>query len=224
MYYELRGPVGAPPLLVLHGGGSLLNGMDAQAKFFSNEFRVIVPEQIGHGRTNDAPRAYTYDDMADDTVALLDVLGVTAPAKCVGFSDGGIVCLDLAMRHPERIDRVAVSGANFRPEGMNDEMLAWARHARGRELVPRAPQVGEKVLAMWLHQPTWTAADLARIPAPVLVLAGERDVIRPEHTRALAAAMPRAQLRIIAGATHDVPSEKPDLFNKTVNDFFHQGP
>jgi pimeloyl-ACP methyl ester carboxylesterase len=222
MYYEVRGPAGGQPLLVLHGGGVRLERMDAQATFFSKEFRVIVPEQIGHGRTSDAPRAYRFDDMADDTVALLDRLGVKARVDCLGWSDGGIVCLDLAIRHPERVLRLAVSGASFRTDGLVAPAQAWVEHARGQDLMPDAPAVGDKVLAMWRTQPMWTQADLARIDAPVLVLAGEKDMVRADHTRALAAAIPRARVVIVPGASHSLPSEKPETFNAEVDAFFHE--
>jgi pimeloyl-ACP methyl ester carboxylesterase len=220
LYYETYGPEGAPPLLLLHGGASQIEALDAVIASLSRTFRVIAPEQVGHGRTADARVAYAYDDMAEDTVALLEALGVREPVHCVGWSDGGILCLDIAMHHPERVFAMAISGASFRPDGLTDRAVAWNRTARGADLLPRAPAIGDKILTMWRTQPQWTKDDLARVRAPTLVLAGEHDVVREDHTRALAAALTHGEVKIVPGASHDLPKEQPDVFTAAVRTFF----
>jgi pimeloyl-ACP methyl ester carboxylesterase len=148
--------------------------------------------------------------MADDTFKLLEPLRLGA-VDIVGWSDGGIIGLDLAMRHPEMIRRLVAIGANFTPDGLIDATPP----AKKDEL----NTLQRKVIAMWHTEPHYTVQDLAMIKAPTLIIAGERDVVRREHTDALAKAIPGAREVIIEDGTHEVPVEKPDLVNALILDF-----
>ncbi len=123
MYYEVHGD--GPPLLLLHGGtGSI---PEKWIPLFTPQFRVIAPEQMGHGRTADlVDRPFHYHDMAEDTVELMRQLGIES-AVVVGYSDGGIIGLDMAIHHPERVTKLAVTGANARFDGYTAENQEWAR-------------------------------------------------------------------------------------------------
>jgi pimeloyl-ACP methyl ester carboxylesterase len=170
--------------------------------------------------------------MAEDVVALLDILHV-GRADFMGWSDGGNVALDLAMHHPERADHVVTFGANFRPDGLQAQDVEWNRTATvasfgdgmrdgWRKLNPQPDHYEAamaKILELWRTQPQWTPADLGRIRAKVLVCAGEHDVVREEHTRALAAAIPGARVWIVPGASHGAMIERPDLVNPRVLEF-----
>src|SRR5207249_3952438 len=95
--------------------------------FFSSHFRVIAPELMGHGRTADlVDRPFHYHDMAEDTVELMRQLEIES-AAVVGYSDGGIIALDMAVHHPERVTRLAVTGANARFDGYTAENREFAR-------------------------------------------------------------------------------------------------
>ena len=227
MYYEIHG-TGARALLALHGGGGGIEDLDRQIPELAKRYRVIAPEQQGHGRTGDIDRPLSYHAMAEDTLALLDLLRVDR-ADCFGWSDGGDVCLDLAMHHPDRIGRVVTSGANARPEGTRPDAIAWARRARGVDLVdparyarlsPDPPAhieiIGRKVLDLWTREPQWTDADLATIRAPVLLIAGEHDMTIRAHTDWMAASIPHAEELIFPGASHHVLREQPAPFNAAV--------
>jgi pimeloyl-ACP methyl ester carboxylesterase len=233
MYYEVHGE-GPKTLLVLHGGGGGLDSLSAQIGYFSRTFRVIAPEQMGQGRTGDAPRALGYHSMAEDTLALMDLLKVDH-AACLGWSDGGVLCLDLAMNHPERIDHVVVSGANFRPDGVfaadraqlekspASTVLDHEAYARlSPDGLAHIGIIGSKLRTMWLSEPQWTTADLSRIKAPTLVIGGQRDLVTPEHMQAMIAAIPHATGYVVPGTTHLAPLQDPDLFNKAAAGCFRR--
>ena len=113
MYYEVHGA--GPPLLLLHGGAGSIP--EKWIPLFSPQFQVIAMEQMGHGRTADlSSRPFHYHDMAEDTVELMGLLEIES-AAVVGYSDGGIIALEMAIHHPERVAKLAVTGANFRIDG-----------------------------------------------------------------------------------------------------------
>jgi pimeloyl-ACP methyl ester carboxylesterase len=230
MYYEVHG--GGPALLLLHGG----NGNGTQfAKLvpdFRRHFRVIVPDLCAQGRTTDRPGPLTYHAMAEDVAALLDRLHVRK-ADVVGWSDGGIVGLDLAIHHPGLVKHLVTFGANFSPDGLNPEDAEWAATASAESFGPAtrlgyehlAPDPGHyeiamnKIIAMWRSEPAFTPGQLGAIRARTLIAAGEHDVVRPEHTAALARAIPGARRWIVPGASHSVILERPVLVSRTVLEF-----
>jgi len=230
MYYELHGS--GPPLLLLHGGAG--NGMqfEQQVPTFALTHRLIVPDCCAQGRTTDRPGPLSYHAMAEDMIALLDRLGLKR-VDVMGWSDGGDIGLDMAMHHADRVGRLVTFGANFRADGLNEQDVAWGRTATAdsfgagmregwTKLNPQPEHYVEamnKILDMWRTQPQWTEADLGRIRAKCLVCAGEHDVVRPEHTAALARAIPGAQVWIVPGASHSAMIERPDLVNPKVLEF-----
>jgi pimeloyl-ACP methyl ester carboxylesterase len=227
MYYELHGS--GPPLLLLHGGAG--NGMqfEHQVPTFARTHRLIVPDCCAQGRTTDRPGPLSYHAMAEDMIALLDRLGLER-VDVMGWSDGGDIGLDMAMHHADRVGHLVTFGANFRADGLNEQDVAWGRTATAdsfgagmregwTKLNPQPEHYIEamnKILDMWRTQPQWTATDLGRIRAKCLVCAGEHDVVRPDHTAALARAIPGAQVWIVPGASHSAMIERPDLVNPKV--------
>ncbi|MEP7027659.1 MAG: alpha/beta hydrolase [Candidatus Eisenbacteria bacterium] len=230
VYYETHGQ--GPALVLLHGGAGSGAQFDKQVPYFARHFRVIVPDECAQGRTSDRPGPLTYHAMGQDVVALLDHLHV-ARADLMGWSDGGVIALDVAMHHPDRVRRVVTFGANFRPDGLNAPDIAWNLTATANDFGPDmrrfyagvAPDSAHyevamnKVIALWRTQPNWTPRDLGRIRARVLVAAGDHDVVRRDHTEALARAIPHAHLWIVPDASHSVMQEQPDLVNRRVLDF-----
>lgn len=235
MYVETEGQ--GPPLLLLHGGAG--NGMqfEKQRTEFARTHRLIVPDCRAQGRTTDRPGPLTYHDMAEDIVTLLDSLGIRR-ADVMGWSDGGVIGIDLAIHHPKRVVHLVTFGANFAPDGLQTADVAWNRSATAdsfgtgmREgwtaLNPEPAhyeQAMNKILEMWRTLPRFTPAELRRIRARVLVCAGERDVVRAEHTAALARAIPRAETWTVPGASHSAMIERPDLVNPRVLAFLARGP
>ncbi len=227
MYYELHGS--GPPLLLIHGGAG--NGMqfEHQVPDFEKTHTLIVPDCRAQGRTNDRPGPLTYHGMAEDMIALLDALHLKR-VDVMGWSDGGNIGLDMAMHHPDRVSHLVTFGANFRPDGVSPQDMAWNASATAdsfgpgmregwTKLNPQPEHYAEamdKILVMWRTLPRWTAADLGRIRAKCLICAGEHDLIRREHTDALARAIPHAEEWIVPGASHGAMIERPDLVNPKV--------
>lgn len=214
LYYETYGE--GPPVLVLHGGTGFIETMHYQISDLARDHLVIAPDSRGHGRSSDGEGPLHYAQMSDDMLALLDLLKIEK-VDIVGWSDGGNIALDLAMRHPDRVRRIVTSGSNFDTNGLGDMSDLSADPASDvvagqREFYKRVapdpdhwPVFYKKVLAMWASEPHYTLAQLATIKAPALVMAGEFDGIKRAHTDALAAAIPGAREVIIKGATHFAP-------------------
>jgi pimeloyl-ACP methyl ester carboxylesterase len=223
IYYETYGA--GPPVLVLHGGFGSIEGMSYQIKALARSHLVIAPDSRGHGRSTDSDAPLSYSLMSDDMSKLLDHLQIKR-ADVVGWSDGGIIALDLAMRHPEHVGMLVAISANYDVEGGAESPVADSETPpvplRYRFLSPdRAhwPAFYHKVVTMWQTQPNYTLGDLGRIKAPALIMAGEFDIIKREHTAQLAKAIPGSQEVIIEGATHLVTIEKPEIVNSHILTF-----
>jgi pimeloyl-ACP methyl ester carboxylesterase len=231
IYYELHGQ--GEPLLLLHGVLTSSKDLGKQIPAFAQHFEVIAVDARGHGRSSDTDEPFSYKGWANDIVKLLVQLG-KAPVNVFGWSSGGVVGLELAMSHPELIKKLAVFGTDFHHTGIIDGWVdaLFSLPSDSKQLaIPREgyqsisphpehwPVYYRKAVEMLQSQPTYTAAQLHTIKAPTLVMAGDSDVIKPEHSRALAAAIPDSTLVICPDSTHYAPVEKPDLVNRIVLDF-----
>jgi pimeloyl-ACP methyl ester carboxylesterase len=216
-----------PPVLVLHGGLGYIEDMSFQIMALAKSHFVIAVDSRGHGRSTGANGPLSYSLMSDDMVKVLDSLKINR-VDAVGWSDGGIIGLDLAIRHPERIRRLVAISANYNPDGLGytpsvEEVPRVA--LRYWLLAPNPAQWSDlyrNVIAMWRTQPQYTLNDLGHIEAPTLVMAGEYDLIKREHTDQLARAIPGSYESIIAHATHLVPIEKPDIVNSKILNFLDE--
>ncbi len=222
-------------VVLLHGGMCTAATWGAQIEALSDGRRLLVPERRGHGHTAD-PGEISYDLMADDTVAFLEAVA-GGPADLVGWSDGGIVGLLVALRRPDLVNKLVLIGTNFHHEGtlpeffegMDDPMsdgLATLR-VPYEEASPDGPEhwpvVMGKLLEMWKTSPTLTVEDLRTIDVPTLVLVGDDDAMSLAHTVELFESLPQGQLAVVPGSSHLVPIEKPALVNQLVNDFLADG-
>jgi pimeloyl-ACP methyl ester carboxylesterase len=176
------------------------------------------------------PGALSYRAMMEDTAALLKQLNLTR-VDVVGWSDGGILALMLAVYHPELVERIVISGANIDPQGLLDSDILQMRNAE--QALNTASQTNanttagmeNKLRRLWLYSPTSdeiNSALLKQIHNPVLVLAGDRDVIKLDHTLAIYQALPVAQLSILPNTGHATFNEKPELVNPLVLSFLAQ--
>ena len=211
MYYEIHGE--GPPLLLLHGGCGSIS--ELWISYFSARFRVIAPEQMGHGRTADRiDRAFHYHDMAEDTVELTRQLGIKS-ASIVGYSDGGIIGLDIAIHHPERVAKLVVTGSNTRVDGYTPDNIEWLRTfdpgetpaaddyaRRSPDGAAHWPKLRERLRPMWLAEPDFSHDDVAGIQAPTLVIIGDDDIVTPEHAVEMFRTIPKAQLCVIPRGRH----------------------
>lgn len=216
LYYSVRGD--GPVLVFLHGGGdSGEHSFLRQLPVFSQHHHVILPDQVGQGRTPDVSGPLSYTAMMEDTATLLSRLKLKH-VDVVGFSDGGILALMLAVRYPELVRRLVVSGVNIAPEGLNPEDLEELRASQS----PKPRTIDEKLAHLWLTSPTKTELSLnllKEITQPVLVISGDRDDITLEHTLRIFHALPDAELCILPGTDHDTFAGRPDWLNPIISSF-----
>ncbi|MBD2715300.1 alpha/beta fold hydrolase [Microvirga sp. STR05] len=218
LYYEEYGH--GEPLLLLHGNSQSIAAFSAQIGELSQHFRVIAVDTRAQGRSQDATTTpLSYERFAADMRQLLDTLHLRQ-VNVLGWSDGGNTALTMALRYPAYVRRLAVLGANLfpGPEAFTPELETLLRRRAAHPEAASPTQT--RLLNLLLQEPHLTPADLARIQAPALAMAGEHDVIRPAHTRAIAAALPHGTLLLLPGATHYAPVETPRLFTEQVLRFF----
>ena len=192
--YTQAGPGAADktPLLLLHGNGEDRHIFDALLPRLASVHPLYALDSRNHGeseRTED----YAYQTMAEDTAAFIEALGLER-VSLVGFSDGAIIALLLAMHRPELVDRLALLGINLKPEDFTEEAMSWLRASYAAS--------GDPLLRLMLEQPQIELTAAARVTAPALIVAAENDIFRPESFEALAAAM-QARLLVMAGHEHD---------------------
>jgi len=230
MYYVVRGS--GPVLVLLHGGAGNGDQFEHQVPDFEKHYQLVIPDMCAQGRTTDRPEPLTYHAMAEDVIALMDQLHISH-FDLMGWSDGGVTGIDLAIHHPGRLRHLVTFGANFSTDGMNPSDLAWIDTAtvasfgdgmrKGwMKLNPQPAHYDSalgKVLHMWKTEPRFTAKELGSIRTRAMICAGEHDVVRPEHTRALAHAIPEAKLWIVPKASHSAMMEQPALVNAKVLEF-----
>jgi len=228
MYYEEYG-TGAPMILIHGNGGSILD-MGYQIDYFSKHYHVIAADSRAHGKSEAGNGRLTYEQMADDWAALLTTLHVDS-AYVLGWSDGGILGLLLAIRHPEKVRKLAAMGANLQPDStaVYDWAIRWVdkqnKHVDGMIAKKDTSQpwaVYKKYLDLLANQPHIPLSDLKKISAPTLVMCGDKDIITLEHTDKIFENIPHAQLCIFPGATHMIPVQNPQLFNAMVAKFFFE--
>ncbi|MFJ8896018.1 alpha/beta fold hydrolase [Leifsonia sp. NPDC102414] len=245
LYYEIDGDADGAPVLFLHGGFCSLESLRAPSDALVPDHRVHAFERPGHGRSADIDEEYSYERGVAEVVAYLDAQGLPA-VEVVGYSDGAIIGLMLAIAHPERVRSLVAISANLDPSGFATApesdgipvLSALAPAARPdaesaaepdaerehyERLSPDGPEHADAVLAklfrLWTSEPHLRPADLAGITARVLVMAGDRDSIRPDHSVLIASSIPGAQLCIVPGASHGLIAEKPAFVSSVVRDF-----
>ncbi|MBV9046234.1 MAG: alpha/beta fold hydrolase [Alphaproteobacteria bacterium] len=227
LYTETYG--GGPPVLVLHGAGAFLETMHYFIEGLATDHTVIAVDSRGQGRSTDAAAPITYAAMGADMIALLDALKIKQ-IDVVGWSDGGIIGLDMAMKHPGRVRRLVAIGANYDVKGLDPKVFATGFFDQeAQDVKPFYDAVApdpkhfsvliKKIEHMVTTEPHYTLSDLHRIRAKTLIIAGEHDLILKPHTDALAHAIPGAQELIVPGATHAGPLEMPDTYNAIMRKF-----
>jgi pimeloyl-ACP methyl ester carboxylesterase len=212
------------PVVLLHGGLANSDYWGNQIKALAPHHTVIAVDSRGHGRSTRDVRPYGYDLMADDVVALLDTLHIQA-ADIVGWSDGAIIGLDLAIRHPARIRKVFAFAANTQTSGVQQGVEKNPTFARfieraGHEYAklsatPKQYDAFVKQIShMWDSEPNWSDAQLKSIRAPVWVVDGDHDeAIKRAHSEYIAATIPAAGLLILPNVSHFAFIQDPALFN-----------
>jgi pimeloyl-ACP methyl ester carboxylesterase len=218
------------PVLLLHGGLANSDYLANQVRALRNKHLVIVVDTRGHGRSTRDAKPYGYDLMADDVVALMDQLKIKK-ADVVGWSDGAIQGLDLALRYPSRVGKIVAFGVNTNTSGLKadfDKTPVFAafieRASKEYATLSTTPQEYNAFLdqigKMWADQPNWSDDQLRTIKSPLLVLDGEHDEgIKLEHNIYIAHTIPNAQLMILPGVSHFAFIQDPKAFNAAITHF-----
>jgi pimeloyl-ACP methyl ester carboxylesterase len=220
------------PVILLHGG-------DASSDYWGDQVpallasgrRVILIDSRGHGRSTRDARPLGYELMESDVIAVMDALSLQK-ADVVGWSDGAILGLIMAMKHPSRVSRVFAFGANmdlhgFNPLGAVSPIIPKvaaalaANYTRLSETPDGYRALSRDVLAMQLREPNYAPQDLAAIRGPsIAIVDGEHEeFILRQHTEYLARTIPGATLIILPGGSHFAPLQVPDAFNAAMIDF-----
>jgi len=229
MYYETYGK--GEPLLIIHGNGGSINNFLYQIPYFAKNYQVVIADSRSQGKSVDAADSLSYEMMTDDLNALLDNLHLKS-CYVIGWSDGGINGLLLAIRHPDKVKKLAITGANLWPDttAVDPFVYNWAlkqnitvNDSLKRTKTP-SPELknAHKLLHLLTYEPHIKVADLNKITCPALVIGGDHDVIQPKHTMLIAQSIPNSYLWIIPNSGHSTPIFKKEQFNKVVGDFFAQ--
>lgn len=236
MWYETHGK--GEPLVLLHGGLDTNAAWGAQLGALAEHFRVVAPERRGHGHTPDVDGPITYQVMAEDTVAFIDEV-IGSPVHLVGWSDGAILAIMVALSRPDLVRKLILIGGNADVSAYVPAFYEVARSAADSAVYEpfRAvyeavspdgaehwPVVFDKVTALWKSEPHIPLDDLGKIRTRTLVMVGDDDLVTLEETAALYRAIPDAELAVVPGASHLAPLEKPDLVNLILLDFLQHDP
>jgi pimeloyl-ACP methyl ester carboxylesterase len=217
------------PVILLHGGLANSNYWGNQVPALTAHYRVIVMDSRGHGHSTRDRQPFGYDLMASDVIGLMDTLNIRK-AAIVGWSDGAILGLDIAIHHPERLTKLFAFAANSNPSGVADIGRSAIfnayimRAAKEYETLSPTPHEYGAFLAqiekMWATQPNFTAAQLQEIAVPVWIVDADHDeAIKRQNTEFMAAHIPNASLLLQPGVSHFSFMQDPQQFNTDVLHF-----
>lgn len=220
LFYTKTGS--GPPLLLLHGNGEDGTYFVHQVEEFSRDFTVYAIDTRGHGQSPRGGAPFTISQFADDLLAFMDRQGLPR-ADILGFSDGGNIALIFALRHPDRVRRLILNGANLDPKGVKPLVqlpIVLGYHFASLPKSPKAKARAE-LLGLMVNEPHIDPAELGKLSMPVLVIAGTRDMIRENHTRLIANRIPNARLVLIPG-DHFIANKAPAAFDRAVRQFLEE--
>ncbi|MBY5698895.1 alpha/beta fold hydrolase [Rhizobium leguminosarum] len=227
MYYAEYGE--GNPILFIHGGLGNAEVWGHQVADFARDHRVIVADSRGHGRSTRGQQPFGYDLITSDYVALLDYLKIDK-VTLVGWSDGGIIGIDMAMKNPEKLTRVIAQAANVTTDGvkadvMNNKTFNDYINVAGEYYRKLSPTPNEydafvtQISEMWATQPAWTAADLGKIAVPVTLAIGDHDeAVKLDHTEMIAKEIPGAKLVILKDSSHFAMLQDPTGYDAMIRD------
>ena len=223
MYYEVYGK--GEPLLIIHGNGGSINDFENQIPFFAKHYQVILADNRSHGKSIDNNDSLSYEMMTDDLNALLDSLHKDS-CNVIGWSDGGVEGLLLAIKYPKKVKKLAVTGANLIPDPiLSTDPWVVQDLINNIDSLAKLPETANtkkklKLMRLMIREPHISHEALQKITCPTLVIGGDQDVIMPRHTLEIAENIINANLWILPNSGHSTPIYYKDLFNKTVGSFF----
>ncbi len=220
--------------MLLHGNGGSIEAFRNQIPVLSKKFKVIAVDSRAHGKSYDSDKELSFKLMASDMSSLIDSLHLDS-VYVMGWSDGGNIGLEMALAYPRKVRKLITSGANFVPDSsaFAQSLIDGALQDRTtepdsgalayiRQLSPqpeRARSIHYKWIDLDLKYPNFTIEELRSIKTPTLVMVGDHDLIKHEHSLLLFRSLPNSQLCIVPGSTHGVVIDHPDYANKIITDF-----
>lgn len=232
IYYETYGK--GMPLLLLHGGLGSIKGFNKCIPTLASHFKVIAIDSPGHGRSTSTD-SLSYQFLADQISKFIDYLNVDS-LYVMGWSDGGVISLLLASDRPDKVKKIIAVGANSRLDGINDEGVKWMRDemlklkdnknwlASYSELAPdpsKATDFVKHTQQMWLAETYIPETKIKSINIPTMIVQGDRDEIKVEHSIELYRTIKSSQLCVLPNTSHSVFAEKPELIDNIAISFFN---
>ena len=209
------------PLILLHGNGESCAYFERQMDPFSARYHVYALDTRGHGKTPRGERPFSIRQFAEDLLGFLDERQI-GQAHLLGFSDGGNIAMVFAMRHPDRVGKLILNGANLDAGGVRPtvQIPIEIGYRIARAFAGKSDQARQnaELLGLMVNNPNVPAAELSKITAKTLVIAGTRDMIQEEHTRLIAKSIPGAELVFLPG-DHFIAAKQPEQFNQRVLEF-----
>lgn len=218
-YYVEKGTGKA--LILLHGNGESSDYFRGQMDAFSEAYHVYAVDTRGHGRTPRGKTPFTIRQFADDLLGFMDGHRI-GKAHLLGFSDGANIAMVFAIRHPDRVDRLILNGANLNAGGVkrSTQIPIEIGYRIARAFAGKSESAGRnaEMLGLMVNDPNVAPAELAGIRAKTLVIAGTHDMIREAHTRLIAEHIPDSKLVFVRG-NHFIANRHSAEFNRAVLDF-----
>lgn len=232
MHYKVFG-AGADVVFLLHGSMESMVNWDKQIPDLAKRYRVVALDNRGHGKSTFTDRKLDYTLLSEDVVALMDELKIDS-AAIVGFGDGGIIGLYLAINHPERVRKLVAIGANYKVDTsvvyheVLDKVKAWdsdkvysfvRSNFRGWPNDKLLGPFTDRMKTMLLTEPNLNTSDLNKIKCPALFITGDHDIIKMSHTSEMFENVRRGYLAVIPGTRHYPQKDKPGVVNPIILDF-----
>ncbi|MEP6467821.1 MAG: alpha/beta hydrolase [Parafilimonas sp.] len=227
MYCEIYGE--GRPLLMIHGNGGSINNFENNIPYFSEKYKVIAVDSRSQGRSIDTKDSLSFEMMADDFAVLLDTLHIKS-AYVLGWSDGGINALLLAIRHPDKVIKLAATGANLWPDSTALLPSVWKdmQHeyaaSINKKLTTQKEKNDWKLFLLDYDQPHIPLYALHKIKCPSLIICGDHDLIPVQHTKLIAQNISNSIFWLVPNSGHATLIEHKDEFNKKVDAFFSDLP
>ena len=216
-----------PKVLLLHGGLSSTESWFESIYPAVKGLHVFGYDRTAHGKTSIRDGYYHFDFQTDEAIHYLEDV-VQGPAHIIGWSDGGIIALQLALKRPELVSSIVAIGANYHHDcgATHDPSTIEISEEEKTKFIERTGQdpalletIVRKAYEVWASEPTMTLKDLSRITMPTLILAGDDEPFTSEHTFSMYEALPHGRLAIVPGTSHFAIKEKPELTRALIKEF-----
>lgn len=223
IHFEVFG--NGEPVIMLHGNGGSTRSFDKQIPSFMSEYKVICIDTRGHGKSTLGELNLDFEIIAEDVIAVMDYLDIDR-ANIVGFSDGGNTAIYLGIYYPSRVNSLILSGANIFPEGLVNYIKLPIKLGYGAckvgSLFSNKLKVKRELFSLMYNHPHINPDDLSRIKVPTLVMAGDKDLIKREHTNLITQRIKHSVEYIVNDCDHFIADEKPNEFNYIVMNFLNE--